>query len=116
MYFLYFHTNPVPVGYSRPPDSKDVVRHGFRVLVKEIFLQFNYGKKCYFYCFWISDRCKIWQQFAFGLPNYLAKLSVVASFAYSAYWKRLLNSVAKLDIKVPKNTALLKKSSAFTGR
>ena len=41
---------------------------------------------------------------------------MVVSFAYSAYWRRLLNSVAKLDIKVPKNTALLKKSSAFTGR
>lgn len=46
----------------------------------------------------------------------IAKLSVVASFAYSAYWRRLLNSVVKLDIKAPKNTALLKKSSAFTGR
>lgn len=46
----------------------------------------------------------------------IAKLSVVASFAYSAYWRRLLNSVVNLDIKAPKNTALLKKSSAFTGR
>ena len=43
----------------------------------------------------------------------IAKLSVVASFAY---WRRLLNSVVNLDIKAPKNTALLKKSSAFTGR
>lgn len=46
----------------------------------------------------------------------IAKLSVVASFAYSASWRRLLNSVVNLDIKAPKNTALLKKSSAFTGR
>lgn len=83
---------------------------------KKYFSQFNYGKKCYFYCFWISDRCKIWQQFAFGLPNYSAKLLAVASFAYSAYWRRLLNSVVNLDIKAPKNTALLKKSTAFTGR
>lgn len=43
-------------------------------------------------------------------------LSVVASFAYSVYWRRLFNSVVKLGIKAPKNTALLKKSSAFTGR
>lgn len=41
---------------------------------------------------------------------------MVASFAYSAYWRRLLNSVVNLDIKASKNTALLKKSTAFTGR